>query len=374
MQIIKSKPNSLKIKLILIFLGLKLVYPLQSFLSPSPEFNRMKHDVSWDYFLQVYSNNDSGWYEKIASNGYSKVEGGKSISDEYAFFPAYPLGGKVFSDLMQISPRISLLLISTACSILMILVFFSFAREYLMDDSKAFWSSLLVIIFPHHFYFSMVYSESLFLLSGIICFYALFKKNHVVFMIASSVLVLTRINGVLYLIPLVLFYNRLNHSDYFRASRYFIFMPMLISIGSYLLFLKIKFGSFLAFRTSAVHQYWFKEEQNPLSTLYDTLFSDSAVYLKYNAIYVIVFLVASFAFIKKRQYAFFALCFSSLILPLSQGGCVSLPRFISVLFPFSLLLGSWVHSLKWRNFAIFCLIILHLITFSFWNITHPFSF
>lgn len=77
----------MKKKLLLIFLSIKLLYLLQSLLSPYPNYNRMNTDYSGNYFLQVYSNNDSGWYEKIATNGYSNTNDLNSKeSADYAFF------------------------------------------------------------------------------------------------------------------------------------------------------------------------------------------------------------------------------------------------------------------------------------------------
>lgn len=137
------------------------------------------------------------------------------------------------------------MLLTTVASFLMLITFFYFATEYLGNENKAFWCSLVLIFFPHHFYFSMIYTESFFVLFGVLCFYSILSTNNLLFMIASSLLVLTRINGVIYIIPLLIFYNRYNIKNWFVISRYYIFIPMVISLTSYLIYLKLKFGSFL---------------------------------------------------------------------------------------------------------------------------------
>ena len=361
-------------KLLIVFLLLKLFYFLQSVLSPYPEFNRMNLDYPGNYFLQVYSNNDSGFYEKIAENGYSKTTDINIDGADYAFFPVYPFTGMLISKAFNISPRLSLLIVTTIASLLMLIVFFSFVKEYLKDENKAFWCSLTLIFFPHHFYFSMIYTESFFLLSALLCYYSMLMKNNTIFIISSTILVLTRINGIFYLFPLLIFYNRDGIKNYLVISRYYIFIPMILSILSYLTYLKIKFGSFLAFKIAS-EKNWMGSPKNPIITLYETLLSTgNQEFLIYNAIYSIGFLILSVIFITKRQYSFFLLSILSILIPLYEGSSISQPRFISLIFPFSIIIGSFIYSFKYRKTLMIGLLLLHLITFAFWNTTHPLSY
>jgi Gpi18-like mannosyltransferase len=335
----------------------------------------MNTDCLENYFLQVYSNNDSGWYEKIAANGYPNTNDiNNKESADYAFFPVYPITGKLISNLFKIKPRLSLLLLTTVASFLMMITFYYFATEYLGNENKAFWCSLVLIFFPHHFYFSMIYTESFFVFFSVLCFYSILSKKNILFMIASSLLVLTRINGVIYIIPLLIFYNRDNIKKWFVISRYYIFIPMIISLTSYLIILKLKFGSFFAFKIASENN-WAGNPQNPFNALIRGVTeSGDHLYLKYNAIYSIVFLLLSILFLVKKQYSFFILSILSILFPLYEGSTISQPRFISVIFPFSLLIGSFVYSFRYRLPLIIGILLMQLLTFGFWIITHPLSF
>jgi hypothetical protein len=149
---------------------------------------------------------------------------------------------------------------------------------------------------------------------------------------------------------------------------------MILSILSYLTYLKIKFGSFLAFKIAS-EKNWLGNPKNPIITLYETLSNlDNQGFLIYNAIYSFGFLLLSIIFLIKKQYSFFILSMLSILIPLYEGSCISQPRFISVVFPFSLIIGSFIYSLNYRKMLMIGLLILHLVTFAFWNTTHPMSY
>jgi hypothetical protein len=67
------------------------------------------------------------------------------------------------------------------------------------------------------------------------------------------------------------------------------------------------------------------------------------------------------------------LIWTGLLLPLFSGSVASMPRFISVIFPFTILFGDWLHSFKYKYYMLGLLFFLQLFVFYFWLTRHPFS-
>jgi hypothetical protein len=147
-----------------------------------------------------------------------------------------------------------------------------------------------------------------------------------------------------------------------------------------LVFFWVQTGNPLFFK-SASEQYWQGNPSNPFYALLKSIThpKEGEPFLRYTGIYALLFLIASFILLKIKDvgFSFFLLCFISILLPLSEGTAVSQPRFISVLFPFFLLLGMHVSKLQSTNlkWIIACFVLLfHLATFVLWNTSHPISF
>lgn len=373
------KPGILKMKkayaLILLFLAIKFVYYIQSYASLYPNYNRLEINYFGDRFLQTYSNNDAGWYEKIAEHGYPEVENMQSENAElYAFFPAFPMAGRWIALLFHIPVRLALFLLVTLLSLAMLMAFFAFVKEYTKDETVAFFSALALIVFPHHYYFSMLYTESLFLLLVVLSFYAVLKNKFWLLALSGSLLVITRVNGILILLPLLVFMNRNAARGGFKIYNYYAFVPIILTYLMYLLYLKTRTGDYFAFSTAADNG-WGRHLHSPFTMLYDTLIGPAKnSFLKYNAIYGVLFLALSVLFLFKKQYSFFLLSALVILLPLCSANTVAMPRYISVAFPFSILFGTWIAKSKAPYLFITLLFIAQLVTFGFWNITHPLSF
>lgn len=358
--------------LFLLFIFIKIGYLILHYSLSYPNFNRIPKDAK-DANWHVFANNDSGWYHAIAMNGYSTIESIKdSDAANYAFFPLFPLLIKAVMHLTSWNALHSMVVVSQLISILLLWLLYLFIKTYCKSQEIALYSTLIWLVFPHHYYFSMAYTESLFLCLALASFYALLKRNTTLFIISSCLLVLTRVNGFFILLPLFLFEFQLK--KLFKLKSLLKFIPMIISLLAYLFFLYIKTGDFLAFK-HASEFHWNGTPQNPLQTLVKYLFDwNQEWYLNYNAFYALFFIGLSWLFLKRREYAFFTLAIVTILIPLYEGSTISQPRFISVIFPFAILLN---HILKNRSVKIAMIIFFligHYSTFWFWMINHPFSF
>jgi hypothetical protein len=112
----------------------------------------------------------------------------------------------------------------------------------------------------------------------------------------------------------------------------------------------------------------------PFATFYNTLSKAGEWFFKYNAIYAILFLSLSFFFLIRKEYYFFVFAWIVILLPLCEGTTIAQPRYISIIFRFSILFGTYIARSKFPSALIVCLLALQLYTYSFWAITDPFSY
>lgn len=106
---------------------------------------------------------DGRTYAEIAANGYAYDP---LRASNVAFFPAYPLTGRVVSGLSGLSPEVALLLVSNLCYAASLAVFFTYTtrRQLPAGNASPEWTCLAYACAPATFFFRMQYSEGLFLL------------------------------------------------------------------------------------------------------------------------------------------------------------------------------------------------------------------
>ena len=119
------------------------------------------------------------------------------------FYPLFPGLIHLFS--LFFGVFLSGLFVSNVMSIIGFIYFYLFVRDFTKDEHTAFLSFLLLLFFPTGFYFSLVYSEGLFL--GIVAplFYYLYKKKYLLAFVLSFLLPLVRPTGIL-IVPALFIY------------------------------------------------------------------------------------------------------------------------------------------------------------------------
>ncbi|MDR3562973.1 MAG: hypothetical protein P4N59_16280 [Negativicutes bacterium] len=292
---------------------------------------------------------DAGWYRGIVEYGYmtEPMAHLKGDAANWAFFPLYPILVKVFSWLTGFNTYIAGVILSTilfTIAILFILKYIKLTRK----DSVAPSAIFLMAFGPYSFYFSSLYTESLFILLVILGFYFMEKEKWLICGIMGALLSATRPTGIVF--ELVLFTRFIELSLKRGESLTFALKEiafsekkrlalLLIPAGLfvYMTFLYFHVGDPLAFMHVEVA--WGREFGDPIKLLYRALTgNEQSIYL---AIWEIVgFTGVAFLIVKKR-YAEGVFGFFCVMLP-AMSSLLAMPRYI---------VGSLVLPLAFNDFV-----------------------
>lgn len=135
---------------------------------------------------------DTKYYVTIATQGYVNRQ-------TMAFFPLYPLllRGVMFATK---SPILAGMVVSNLAELVMFTVLYRLVEED-FGKQRAFYTVLFFGVFPSAFFFSGVYTESLFLCLSILCFYNLRHGRWFLAGLSACFAGLTRPDGVYLLLP-----------------------------------------------------------------------------------------------------------------------------------------------------------------------------
>ncbi|MFN8295528.1 MAG: hypothetical protein U0T69_04995 [Chitinophagales bacterium] len=338
-----------------------------------------------DGFLSVFNKNDAGWYLRIAENGYPHIRNQEALrgfvdghleQNSWAFFPLFPFLIHTVANAFHVSAGaaafIIIFLFSTGCFIL----FYQCAQLFLKDDEKAWYCTLLFIVFPFNYYYSMFYTEALFftfMLGSILSVY--YKKLYWLALLLPA-LVLSRPNGIVVAFIIFIYFlcqyweNKSSFRtvvyDIIKASAWFVVVP--ITFLSYGWYQYRVTGDFFAFSTA---QYgWDRHDMFPFLAL----FRKSDLQNQFNSIYVCVILFLSILFYEKIPFPFQLLIWMTILLPLGRGSINGIPRYISILLPFYYIATQYLWNFRFRYYFLAILYVLQLGNLWFWFKCAPFSY
>jgi hypothetical protein len=320
---------------------------------------------------------DSVWYLQIAQGGYDHDR------LRATFFPLYPmmvrgLGAVVRSDL------IAGVLISLICFVIaLVLLYRLVALE--LDAERARICVTLVAFCPMAYYFSAVYTESLFLALSVGCVYAARTGRWAQAGVLGALASASRNTGVLLAVPIVLLYLYGPRTDrppgrprrrWLPAYRvepslgWVLLVP--VGLGAYILFLALSTGHGLTPFTA--EKYWYHHFAGPLGGVWDGAVaawdglrqlihgpSSTVIYFRQaggNPItvagqnlmlfgFLAVGAVAVVGVVRRLPLAYGAYALLALGIPLSYPvtplPLSSLPRYELVVFPLFMWAADWVH-------------------------------
>ncbi len=203
------------LKIFGIALTFRLVLYLIGFVSAIIMLN--PSNLSFDFFLESWNRWDAPRYVQIAENGYEAKMYGEAEPYNLAFFPLYPWTVRLFN-LFIPDTRLSCLIVSTLFySAAMPFMYALVASEYGKKVAKL--SLIFISIAPFSFFFGGMMTESTFLFTTVLAWYLIKKRKWFSAAIVGALSTMSRIIGILIVIPYVLELIECN-AESFRNRKY----------------------------------------------------------------------------------------------------------------------------------------------------------
>jgi len=316
---------------------------------------------------------DSNWYLQIAKEGYDNLT---YIDNEYrslvVFFPLYPMLIRIFS-FGFFNPKIIGFIISNVALVFASVYLYKLTKLEFKDKSLAIKSVFFMLIFPVSFFFSIFYTEGLFLALAISCFYYARKKQWLIASFLGFFLSLTRSIGFLIFIPMLMEYLDLDFNA-FKVKKekvkkdilYLLLVPAGLIAYEICLWIKSK-DPFVYFKAEAG---WGRK----LAPIFDTFYIELAkhhYYYQWIAVFTVIFvllLIVHIYFSELRlSYTIYSLIL--FVLPISTTLAASIPRYCSVIFPIYISMALISKKNKYLDYflVIFSIAMLSLMTVIFVN-------
>jgi Gpi18-like mannosyltransferase len=309
-------------------------------------------------FLSMWAKWDSQYYVDIAANGYWFRPGQQS---NVAFFPLYPMTVKVLAKFLGGDLILTGFIVSNL-AFLGGLIFLYLLTELEFDPDSAKRAVYYLAFFPASFFFSSVYTESMFVCLAVASMYFARKRQWIPAAVFGILTAATRNLGIL-IWALVLWewmraqgwafntmYKKevwLNLWNGFKQHWFDIIIISLIPLGLliYIYFLKVNFERPLAFiETQAA---WGRANVGPIAVLKSNILelakggiNKSWLTIFWNISFYFLFLaMVPFIWFKLGEgYAIFVLIM--LLVP-SASAVGSIFRYVLTQFPAFMLLGAW---------------------------------
>ncbi|MEY2442713.1 MAG: hypothetical protein QOJ46_2139 [bacterium] len=329
-----------------------------------------------DVLVAPFARWDSVWYLAIAGGGYG--DGARE-----AFFPLYPVVARLVG-LPVGSALVGGVLASTALlGVALVLLHRLVALDHPREVARN--AVLVTALMPMSFFFSAVYSESLFLALSIGAVYAARRERWALAGALGGLGAMTRSAGVLLLVPLLILYlwdtGTLRRRPWPppRALRPDVLWLALVPAGlaAYCAYLGLAgYDTLAPFHAQEV---WFRSFAGPFFGVRDGAIAawdgvrqllsgtrahvfftqsgdDPFVAARHNIelfAWLALTAVATTGALRRLPAAYGAYLLVALALPLSYPvspqPLMSLPRFLSVLFPLAIWLALWMTGRVWRE-------------------------
>jgi Gpi18-like mannosyltransferase len=317
--------------------------------------------------VELFFTWDSGWYISIVEHGYQFHPGKVS---NVVFFPLYPLLVKLLS--LAVNAKLAGFIISNAALFLAVAYLYRLIMLDYEEPEIASKAVFYLLVAPASFFFSIFYTEALFLFLAVSSFYYAREKAWLIASLLGFLAALTKSLGVFLVIPLLFEYFDVTHGhlriEISKVKKDFLYL-LLVPAGlfTYMAYLYFTFGNPFVF--SHASDAWHRKFVL-LTTTLQTVKHHQPFY-KYIFMGSILIALALLVFIiyRKLRISYLVYCGLFMFFYLSSNLLDSLPRYLSVLFP--LYIGLALLSRKNDNWSclitVFSIMFLTLFTILFTN-------
>lgn len=332
---------------------------------------------------------DTYSYLRIATQGYDKVQMDEPhTAANWVFFPLYPLLIYITGQALPfLDPIVVGILLSNLFLYVALLFIYFICRQYGLTDQQAGLAVFLVLLYPSSLYFSIAYTESLFLMLSAISIYCAANKQYALAFIAAGLSTVTRVPGVMNLAFVV---GSVCLDQGFRFTRTYVKCAFygllsLVPMGLYLLHMYTISGDFLApFHEQSLN--WYRYTTVPFKNYFTYLLApyfstpdgwdngliafilSTFVFIVYIAYFVVNF---KLLFRDLRQLLLYVYGAALIVIPFSSQPyfLVSVVRYMMVCIPFYIyLVGLTSKSDSVSRLIQTVFVIFHvIITIGFFN-------
>lgn len=296
---------------------------------------------------------DVAWYYGIITQGY-QWDGNPLRQQSVVFFPAFPTITRIVGLFIGKNWLMAGLLVALSAFFVALLYFYRLARDFL-DADRARTSVWALAAYPFAAYYSVPYTEALYLLCSVLAFYHISRRHWWRAAAFGYVLGLCRPNGFLIALPLGILV--LQHMVKERRVLWNACAPVVTPVAgilTYCFFLYVRFGDPLVWRKGqlAWGRTYVGVWQGAIALWTDRYnaiahygFYDYSSHNPYDFMYTVaaVFVLASvIPTVRRFGLAYGAFTLVNILPPLLIGGMMSIGRMTSVLFPAFLWLGAVV--------------------------------
>lgn len=295
---------------------------------------------------------DSGFYLKIANEGYPKINMTQSNSPTtISFFPLYPILVRAMRWLHTgRSDLINSLILSNVLLVFALFFIYKLCENRGFNKTESYMVLILILCYPSSIFYSLPYTESLFLcLSAGTIYYSL-KQDYLKASIFAALSAITRFPGfinITYIFFMMLSEKELSDKPTEQAKKISICMTIsLIPITSYFSYMRYLTGDFLA----PLHDVsnWGRALSLPFKSYVDYIihpyfFSSGAwnngvISFAIATVVLIAFIyytLANFKKLKVQDWILLLYGFLIIVIPFSNTGSVlvSIPRYLMVSIP-----------------------------------------
>lgn len=203
-------------------------------------------------FLTAFSQWDGQWYLRILKDGYWYK--GSEVQSPVAFFPLYPLLGKILT-YFGFSPELALFLVSNFSCLGFFVFFWQLTKEE-FGEKVANKALFYYAVSPLSFIFSSLYTESLFLFLVSLFFYFLKRKEFLKASLMAGLASATRPFGIFLVFPLFFIFIK-ERIKIWKILTYLLISSFgLITYSTYLYFKLGEIMPFLKVKMVAWHHIW----------------------------------------------------------------------------------------------------------------------
>jgi len=364
-----SKQKKVLIEILIILIITRVLILVVGYLSNLVFIGEIKL-LNYQSVLDLFFIWDSYWYIEIVEYGYSYFPGELS---SVAFFPLYPLFVKIFSFLFG-NPKLVGFIISNAALFLACFYLYKLTNLEFRNKSIAMKAVFFMLIAPVSFFFSIIYTEGLFLFLAISCFYYMRKKQWLTASILGFFLSLTRSVGFIIFFPMLMeyldldFYNfKIRKEKIKKDILYLLLVPA--GLLSYMAYLYVKFGNPFVFYTVQATGSWLRKFTSVFFTLHTIIYCPFLYAMIFAGSIVLAILLITYLYFSEARLSYTIYSLLLLGAYLSTGNLASIQRFIGVIFPLYISLALIANKNKYlRNLLeIFFIILLIFFIFLFVN-------